>query len=79
MRGVPPPELNMGLERAKNELVVLPDDQDVYLPQGWDKTLVRQYRLAQRTLGPIGVAGVYGVGQAQQGNPIAAERTGWHG
>jgi hypothetical protein len=44
--------------------------QDVYLPEGWDRCLAQQLREAERTsassveprFGPIGVAGVYGVG-----------------
>ena len=53
--------LNMGLERAKNEWVVYVH-QDVFLPRGWDRLLALQYRLAERRFGPIGIAGVYGVG-----------------
>jgi hypothetical protein len=53
--------LNAGRERAKHGVVVCVH-QDVVLPHGWDARIVRQYRLAQRRVGPIGVAGVYGVG-----------------
>jgi hypothetical protein len=49
--------LGMGLARARNELVVWVHS-DVVLPRGWDRLMVRQYRLAQREFGPIGVAGV---------------------
>ena len=70
--------LNIGLERAKHELIVCLH-QDVYLPGGWDKELVSQYRLAEQKLGPVGIAGVYGVGavdRSQEGT-LAAERIGW--
>ena len=57
-----PAGLNAGLERAKHEWVVLVH-QDVYLPAGWDRQVVRQLREAERRFGPLGVAGVYGVGE----------------
>jgi hypothetical protein len=53
--------LNAGLQYAKGELLVCVH-QDVYLPEGWDRCLVQQFREAERRFGPIGVAGVYGVG-----------------
>ena len=53
--------LNLGLARARHEFVVCLH-QDVYLPLGWDERLVRQLESAARQWGPIGVAGVYGVG-----------------
>jgi len=72
--------LNLGIERAKHEWVV-GVHQDVYLPEGWDRRLARQIREAERRFGPIGVAGVYGVGQVispqSPGSPLAAERVGW--
>jgi Glycosyltransferase like family len=72
--------LNLGLERAKHDWVVCVH-QDVYLPQGWDRRLVSQLREAERRFGPIGVAGVYGVGEVVPPqlpeNPLAAERIGW--
>ncbi|MFI5454313.1 MAG: methyltransferase domain-containing protein [Isosphaerales bacterium] len=81
--------LNIGLERAKHEWIVCAH-QDVYLPRGWDRRLARQLREAERRFGPIGVAGVYGVGAAEGGqaprcapepvpfcSPLAAERVGW--
>ncbi len=70
--------LNQGLEWAEHELVVCVH-QDVYLPRGWDRRLVRRYRLAEARFGPIGVAGVYGVGEVIEGpdHPPAAERIGW--
>ncbi|MFI5386262.1 MAG: hypothetical protein ACHQ50_09090, partial [Fimbriimonadales bacterium] len=58
--------LNIGLERAKNEQIVCVH-QDVYLPEGWDRRLARQIREAERRFGPIGVAGVYGVGLPRDG------------
>ena len=54
--------LNRALERAAHEWVVCVH-QDVYLPRGSDRRIVEQYRLAEERLGPIGVAGVYGVGE----------------
>jgi hypothetical protein len=58
--------LNVGLQRANYEWVALAH-QDVYLPRGWDRTLARQLHEAERRFGPIGVAGVYGVGAAKGG------------
>jgi hypothetical protein len=52
--------LNRGLGQARHDLVVCVH-QDVYLPDGWPQRLLRQYRRAERGLGPLGVAGVYGV------------------
>ena len=54
-------KLQSGLERADNAWVVCVH-QDVWLPTGWDFRLMRQLREAERRFGPIGVAGVYGVG-----------------
>jgi hypothetical protein len=69
--------LNLALERAKNEWVVC-IHQDVFLPEGWDRVMMSQYRQAERRFGPIGVAGVYGVGKVEEipGRPPAAERVG---
>ncbi|HZU37236.1 MAG TPA: methyltransferase domain-containing protein [Gemmataceae bacterium] len=52
--------LNRGLASATHDLVVCVH-QDVYLPRGWPARFLAQYREAKRALGPIGVAGVYGV------------------
>jgi hypothetical protein len=72
--------LNLGLERAMHEWVVCVH-QDVYLPDGWDWLLARQPGDAERLFGPIGVAGVYGVGEVippqAPGTPQAAQRIGW--
>jgi glycosyltransferase involved in cell wall biosynthesis len=70
--------LNRALERAGHELVVCVH-QDVYLPRGWDRRIVEQYRRAEERSGPIGVAGVYGVGEVEEraGYPPAAPRVGW--
>ena len=64
--------LNAGFQYAKHELLVCVH-QDVYLPEGWDRTLARQLREAERRLGPIGVAGVYGVGPvlSAEGGPAS--------
>ena len=51
---------NPALARARHGLLVFLH-QDVYLPQGWPQRFLRQYRQAEKTLGPIGVTGVYGV------------------
>jgi hypothetical protein len=55
--------LNAGFHHAKHELIVAVH-QDVYLPEGWDRCLAEQLLQAERGFGPIGVAGVYGVGPA---------------
>ena len=72
--------LNVGLERAKHEWVVCVH-QDVYLPEGWDRLLMSKLRQAERQFGPIGVAGVYGVGEVirpqSQEIPLMADRIGW--
>ena len=53
--------------------------QDVYLPAGWDRRVMRQLREAERRFGPIGIAGVYGVGEVDEpaDGPPRAERIGW--
>jgi hypothetical protein len=70
--------LNAALERAKQEWVVLVH-QDVYLPPGWDRRVSGQLREAERRFGPIGIAGVYGVGDVDEpaDAPPRAERIGW--
>jgi Glycosyltransferase like family len=72
--------LNVGLGRAKHEWVVCVH-QDVYLPEGWDRLLAAQLRQAEQRFGPIGVAGVYGVGEAISPQsleiPLMADRIGW--
>jgi hypothetical protein len=72
--------LNAGFQHAKYELLVCVH-QDVYLPEGWDRCLAQQIQEAERRFGPIGVAGVYGVGEAiaprDLSQPLAAERIGW--
>jgi hypothetical protein len=70
----------MGRQRAKHEWVVFVH-QDVRLLAGWDQTLARQIGEAEQRFGPIGVAGVYGVGEVIESlasdKPLAAERIGW--
>lgn len=53
------------MERAQHEFLVCLH-QDVYLPVGWDRQLLRQLETAVRQFGPIGVAGVYGVGSPSE-------------
>ena len=52
-----------GLAAAQHDLVVFVQ-QDMYLPRGWDTWFVQQFDLAERTLGPVGVAGVFGIRDA---------------
>ena len=72
--------LNIGLEHAKHDWVVCVHE-DVFLPEGWDRTLVQELPEAERRFGPIGVMGVYGVSEViEPSNPahrLAAERIGW--
>ena len=69
--------LNLGVSRAKGGWIVCVH-QDVALPAGWDHKLVEQLEAAEQQFGPIGVAGVYGVGPAiRQNGGFAAERVGW--
>ena len=56
--------LNLGLERAAGDWVI-GVHQDVFLPEGWDRRLLLQLREAERRFGPVGVAGVYGVGHCR--------------
>ena len=51
--------LNAALARARNRWVVCAH-QDVYLPEGWDRRLVRRLGEAEGGFGPLGVAGVIG-------------------
>jgi hypothetical protein len=60
--------LNRGIARARHEFVVCLH-QDVHLPPGWDRRLVQQLGAAARQWGPIGVAGVYGVGEPTEVQP----------
>jgi hypothetical protein len=73
-------KLNFGLERGGNQWAVCMH-QDVWLPPGWDLKLAEQIQEAELRFGPIGVAGVYGVGdviaQGDPTQPLAAERIGW--
>ena len=54
-------KLGRGLEHAEHDWVVC-IHADVWLPLGWDVELAQQIQEAERRFGPIGVAGVYGVG-----------------
>ena len=72
--------LTMGWMRAKHPWVICVH-QDVVLSAGWDRSLAQQLREAERRFGPIGVAGVYGIGEVivpmDLTQPLAAERIGW--
>ena len=72
--------LNIGIARVETEWVVCVH-QDVWLPAGWDRNVAEQLDEAERRFGPIGVAGVYGVGEVitprDASEPLAAERVGW--
>jgi Glycosyltransferase like family len=59
--------LNEGLRRARNRIVVCVH-QDVYLPLGWVRRFIDQYRAAEAALGKIGVAGVYGISRGASGS-----------
>jgi hypothetical protein len=82
MRGGPnvSAKLQRGLQHAENDWVVYMH-QDVWLPPGWDIQLVQQIQEAERQFGPVGVAGVYGVGDVMVSDdparPMCAERIGW--
>jgi Glycosyltransferase like family len=68
--------LNLGLARSSGEWVI-GVHQDVFLFEGWDRRVVHQLREAERRLGLVGVAGVYGVGPARELSvSLAAERIG---
>ena len=69
--------LNLAIGRARHEWVVCVH-QDVFLPAGWERMMVSQLREAERRFGPVGVAGVYGVGEVLErpGQPPAARRVG---
>ena len=73
--------LIVGLIRTKHECGGVGPCVDVYLPNGWDCCLANQLREAERQFGPIGVAGVYGVGQVIAPTdilqPLAAQCIGW--
>ena len=72
--------LNIALTRAEREFVVCVH-QDIFLPVGWDRCLMEQLEEAGRRFGPIGVAGVYGVGEViapeDPTQPLRAQRIGW--
>ena len=70
--------INAILDRTQHEWVVIVH-QDVCLPPDWDRRVVKQLREAEQRFGPIGVAGVYGVGDCDEppGGPPQAERIGW--
>jgi glycosyltransferase involved in cell wall biosynthesis len=72
--------LVMGLMRAKHKWVVCVH-QHVHFSEGWDRLMEQQLLEAERRFGPVGVAGVYGVGEVisprNLTQPLGAERIGW--
>jgi hypothetical protein len=71
--------------RARNALVARVH-QDVDLPARWDRLMLNPYRMTERRCGPIGVAGVCGVGPVADWSArvslggaggLAARRIGW--
>jgi hypothetical protein len=72
--------LNVGLERATGDWVI-GVHQDVFLSEGWDRQFLLHLREAERRFGPVGVAGVYGVGACRDfglgGTSLGAQRIGW--
>ena len=73
-------KLNRGLEQAEHQWAICVH-QDVWLPAGWDLMLAQQIKAAEIWFGPIGVAGVYGVGDViradEPARKLGAERIGW--
>ncbi len=71
--------LELAFEWARREWIACVH-QDVFLPRG-RMSSCRTTKEAERRFGPIGVAGVYGVGAAittdEPGQPVRAERIGW--
>jgi hypothetical protein len=65
---------NAALDKARTRIVVLVH-QDVYLPRGWAARFVAQWDLAEKQLGPLGAAGVYGV-RHDPAAPRATSRSG---
>ena len=82
--------LNLGIERVQSEWVLCLHE-DVFLPKNWDLKLADKLHEAERRFGPIGVAGIYGVGpvirdrcpsEPENGESpplcdLGAERFGW--
>jgi hypothetical protein len=72
--------LDIAIKRAEHEYVVCVH-QDVYLPDGWDRCVMQQFQEAEGRFGPVGVAGVYGVGEVIEADdstqPLGAARIGW--
>jgi hypothetical protein len=72
-------KLSHGLEQAVHDWIVC-IHQDVWLPPLWDLQVAQQIREAERLFGPVGVAGVYGVGDVAAADEFAlamgAERIG---
>src|SRR5439155_17616359 len=52
--------LQRGLADAGNEIVILVQ-QDMYLPHGWDRRFVEQWKVAEQQYGPLGIAGLFGL------------------
>ncbi len=67
-------QTGLGRSHRRNGLFVLLH-QDVYLPAGWDDKLIAGIVEAERTVGPVGVAGVFGVVRSQSGSFERAGKT----
>ena len=52
--------INRGVAQASHRLVVAAH-QDIYIPEPWPARFLHQWKLAEQQLGPLGVAGVFGV------------------
>jgi hypothetical protein len=63
-------KLSHGLEQAVHDWIVC-IHQDVWLPPLWDLQVAQQIREAERLFGPVGVAGVYGVGDVAAADEFA--------
>jgi SAM-dependent methyltransferase len=58
--------LNHGLDLAEHDIVILLH-QDVYLPSGWTRRFLAQYRQAQAEFGDVGLVGVFGARASEGG------------
>ena len=72
--------INLAIPKARHQWVACVH-QDVFLPDGWDRRIAQQLEEAERRFGPIGVVGVYGVGEVIVSDDptqrLGAMRIGW--